>query len=161
MAQKLVKAEQKKLEHKRRKEREEIFKMIRGADPVSAPIKEPPKKKEKSQKDKFKSIDRSKFQLNLFKPNIDYIVSEAPLERDRRQIAEASRPKVQSSINISNDRDLDRVLSRSFYGKWYVDPDRWSELQLRAVNDHNLDATLANSKRDAHTSIAGGRPRKP
>ncbi|TNV71990.1 hypothetical protein FGO68_gene12003 [Halteria grandinella] len=34
---------------------------------------------------------------------------------------------------------MDRVMSRSYYGKWYVPPEGWSKLQSKALEDQKVD----------------------
>ena len=63
-------------------------------------------------------------------------------------MAEGQRLSIQSSTRISNDQELSRVVSRSFYGKWYMPTEKWSRLQSEAVVDHVKDGLAASRDLD-------------
>lgn len=93
-------------------------------------------------------LDSKWFNLAIFKPDIEYIIDSSHIDREQFALAEGQRLSIQSSTRISNDQELNRVVSRSFYGKWYMPTEKWSSLQSEAVVDHVKDGLAASRELD-------------
>jgi len=60
---------------------------------------------------------------------------------------------VQASINIQNDIIMARVMSRSYYGKWYVPPEGWSKLERKALEDQKVDGVPVTLPKDEEAEV--------
>ena len=83
-------------------------------------------------------IGKTRFNIGVMKPNIEYLMSGQ--NEDQEQGGDEVRQKrIDQSVKIPGPEVLDRYMAKSHFGKWYVQPDKWQQLQSEAVRDQNID----------------------
>jgi hypothetical protein len=69
-------------------------------------------------------IGKSRFNIGVLKPNIEYLMNGQSEETDL-----GGHDLLNHSIKVPGPEVLDRYMARSHFGKWYVAPDQWQQLQ--------------------------------
>lgn len=68
-------------------------------------------------------IGKTRFNIGVMKPNIEYLMSGQKEELQQRGDA------IEQAVKIPGPEVLDRYMAKSHFGKWYVQPEKWEQLQ--------------------------------
>lgn len=86
---------------------------------IAAEVKRQERKKANTKR-VIPHLDKKWFNLAIFKPEAELLAGAAD-EKAKMWAAERLRTKKgQQPISINNEQELDRILAKMFYGKWYL-----------------------------------------
>lgn len=73
------------------------------------------------------SVDRDKYKLKIVRPDLQYLLMHSD-----GNLVNQSKDGI---LKVQNESELERVLAKMYYGKWYVPADKWNKLKKKGVKD--------------------------